>query len=44
LAAFDAISSAPLELLGHFEDGRGKRNDSVDKRPDAPTFFTKSPE
>jgi 2-keto-4-pentenoate hydratase/2-oxohepta-3-ene-1,7-dioic acid hydratase in catechol pathway len=28
----------------HFEEGRGKRNDSVDKRPDAPTFFTKSPD
>jgi 2-keto-4-pentenoate hydratase/2-oxohepta-3-ene-1,7-dioic acid hydratase in catechol pathway len=27
----------------HFEEGRGKRSDSVDKRPDAPTFFTKSP-
>lgn len=28
----------------HFEEGRGKRNDSVEKRPDAPTFFTKSPD
>jgi 2-keto-4-pentenoate hydratase/2-oxohepta-3-ene-1,7-dioic acid hydratase in catechol pathway len=28
----------------HFEEGRGKRSDSVDKRPDAPTFFTKSPD
>lgn len=28
----------------HFEEGRGKRNDNVDKRPDAPTFFTKSPD
>lgn len=28
----------------HFEEGRGKRNDLVDKRPDAPTFFTKSPD
>jgi 2,4-diketo-3-deoxy-L-fuconate hydrolase len=27
----------------HFEEGRGKRNDAVDKRPDAPTFFTKGP-
>jgi 2-keto-4-pentenoate hydratase/2-oxohepta-3-ene-1,7-dioic acid hydratase in catechol pathway len=28
----------------HFEEGRGKRNDGVEKRPDAPTFFTKSPD
>jgi 2,4-diketo-3-deoxy-L-fuconate hydrolase len=28
----------------HFEEGRGKRNDNVEKRPDAPTFFTKSPD
>jgi 2-keto-4-pentenoate hydratase/2-oxohepta-3-ene-1,7-dioic acid hydratase in catechol pathway len=28
----------------HFEEGRGKRNDNVDKRPDAPAFFTKSPD
>ncbi len=28
----------------HFEEGRGKRNDNVDKRPDAPTFFTKGPD
>jgi 2,4-didehydro-3-deoxy-L-rhamnonate hydrolase len=28
----------------HFEEGRGKRNDSVTERPTAPTFFTKSPD
>jgi 2-keto-4-pentenoate hydratase/2-oxohepta-3-ene-1,7-dioic acid hydratase in catechol pathway len=28
----------------HFEEGRGKRQDSVDQRPGAPTFFTKSPD
>jgi 2-keto-4-pentenoate hydratase/2-oxohepta-3-ene-1,7-dioic acid hydratase in catechol pathway len=28
----------------HFDEGRGKRNDNIDKRPDAPTFFTKSPD
>jgi 2-keto-4-pentenoate hydratase/2-oxohepta-3-ene-1,7-dioic acid hydratase in catechol pathway len=28
----------------HFEEGRGKRLDAVEKRPDAPTFFTKSPD
>jgi 2,4-didehydro-3-deoxy-L-rhamnonate hydrolase len=28
----------------HFEEGRGKRSGSVDKLPDAPTFFTKSPD
>jgi 2-keto-4-pentenoate hydratase/2-oxohepta-3-ene-1,7-dioic acid hydratase in catechol pathway len=28
----------------HFEEGRGKRNDNIDKRPDAPTFFTKGPD
>jgi 2-keto-4-pentenoate hydratase/2-oxohepta-3-ene-1,7-dioic acid hydratase in catechol pathway len=28
----------------HFEEGRGRRDGSVDKRPDAPTFFTKSPD
>jgi 2-keto-4-pentenoate hydratase/2-oxohepta-3-ene-1,7-dioic acid hydratase in catechol pathway len=28
----------------HFEEGRGKRNLSDDKRPDAPTFFTKGPD
>ena len=28
----------------HFEEGRGKRSSSVDKLPDAPTFFTKSPD
>jgi 2-keto-4-pentenoate hydratase/2-oxohepta-3-ene-1,7-dioic acid hydratase in catechol pathway len=28
----------------HFEEGRGKRGSAVDKRPDAPTFFTKGPD
>lgn len=28
----------------HFEEGRGKRNDNVEKRPDAPNFFTKGPD
>ena len=28
----------------HFEEGRGKRNDNDDKRPEAPLFFTKSPD
>jgi 2,4-diketo-3-deoxy-L-fuconate hydrolase len=28
----------------HFEEGQGKRSDAVDKRPSAPTFFTKSPD
>ena len=28
----------------HFEEGLGKRNDSVTERPSAPTFFTKSPD
>jgi 2-keto-4-pentenoate hydratase/2-oxohepta-3-ene-1,7-dioic acid hydratase in catechol pathway len=28
----------------HFEELRGKRNDAVTKRPDAPAFFTKGPD
>jgi len=28
----------------HFEEGRGRRSDASDKRPDAPAFFTKSPD
>jgi 2,4-diketo-3-deoxy-L-fuconate hydrolase len=28
----------------HFEEGLGKRNDKVEQRPKAPTFFTKGPD